>query len=207
LSNEHTSSATVRQPIIAIDGYSACGKSTLAKAMAQQLGYRFIDTGAMYRMVTLQFLREEIDLKDAAAVAGALEGMTVDFVPGSNNALLNGEDVETEIRDKAVSGFVSPVAAVAAVRRWVVPQQQEMGKTGGIVMDLPKVVHHREQRHTNRSSAGREPGQGPRHFQKRRSHKSRPTRPHRLHKGRQPPPPGRGCHCYRQQRVEPEGVC
>lgn len=135
MSNEHTSSATDRQPIIAIDGYSACGKSTLAKAMAQQLGYRFIDTGAMYRMVTLQFLREEIDLKDAGAVAGALEGMTVDFVPGSNNALLNGEDVETEIRDKAVSGFVSPVAAVAAVRRWVVPQQQEMGKTGGIVMD------------------------------------------------------------------------
>lgn len=103
--------------------------------MARELGYRFIDTGAMYRMVTLHFLREGIDLDDAGAVAGALQGMTVDFVPGSNNALLNGKDVETEIRGKAVSNFVSPVAAVAAVRRWVVPQQQEMGKTGGIVMD------------------------------------------------------------------------
>lgn len=103
--------------------------------MARQLGYRFIDTGAMYRMVTLAFLRQGIDLDDAGAVAGAMEGMRVDFVPGSNHALLNGEDVETEIRGKAVAGFVSPVAAVTAVRRWVVPQQQEMGKTGGIVMD------------------------------------------------------------------------
>ena len=124
-----------RLPIIAIDGYSACGKSTLARALARQLGYRFIDTGAMYRMVTLHFLREQIDLEDPGAVAGALSEITVDFVPGSNNALLNGEDVETEIRGKAVSDFVSPVAAVAAVRRWVVPQQQAMGQTGGIVMD------------------------------------------------------------------------
>lgn len=128
-------SSTPRLPIIAIDGFSACGKSTLARAMARQLGYRFIDTGAMYRMVTLHFLREGVDLEDPGAVAGALEGLTVDFVPGTNNALLNGEDVETKIRGKAVSDFVSPVAAVAAVRRWVVPQQQEMGKTGGIVMD------------------------------------------------------------------------
>lgn len=130
-----SSPTSARQPIIAIDGYSACGKSTLARAMARQLGYRFIDTGAMYRMVTLHFLREKIDLADEGAVAGALSGLTVDFVPGSNSALLNGEDVETEIRGRAVSDFVSPVAAVPAVRRWVVPQQQEMGKSGGIVMD------------------------------------------------------------------------
>jgi cytidylate kinase len=120
---------------IAIDGYSACGKSTLAKAMARQLGYRFIDTGAMYRMVTLYFLRENVDIDNGGAVAGALEGLRVDFVPGSNHALLNGEDVEAEIREPAVSGYVSPVAAVSAVRRWVVPQQREMGKSGGIVMD------------------------------------------------------------------------
>jgi cytidylate kinase len=120
---------------IAIDGYSACGKSTLAKAMARQLGYRFIDTGAMYRMVTLYFLRENVDIDHGGAVAGALEGLKVDFVPGSNHALLNGEDVEAEIREPAVSGFVSPVAAISAVRRWVVPQQREMGKAGGIVMD------------------------------------------------------------------------
>ncbi|MFK8162994.1 MAG: (d)CMP kinase [Lewinella sp.] len=121
--------------IIAIDGYSACGKSTLAKAMARQLGYRFIDTGAMYRMVTLYFLRENVDIDNGGAVAGALKGLRVDFVPGSNHALLNGEDVEAEIREPAVSGYVSPVAAVSAVRRWVVPQQREMGKSGGIVMD------------------------------------------------------------------------
>lgn len=120
---------------IAIDGYSACGKSTLAKAMARQLGYRFIDTGAMYRMVTLYFLREKVDIDNGGAVAGALKGLRVDFVPGSNHALLNGEDVEAEIREPAVSGFVSPVAAISAVRRWVVPQQREMGKSGGIVMD------------------------------------------------------------------------
>ena len=130
-----SSSSSARQPVIAIDGYSACGKSTLARAMAKQLGFRFIDTGAMYRMVTLHFLRNGVDLNDAGAVAGAMEGLSVDFVPGSNHALLNGADVETEIRDKAVSDFVSPVAAVPAVRRWVVPQQQEMGKTGGVVMD------------------------------------------------------------------------
>lgn len=121
--------------IIAIDGYSACGKSTLAKAMAKRLGYRFIDTGAMYRMITLHFLRENVDIENTGAVAGALEGLTVDFVPGNNDALLNGENVETEIRSGAVSGMVSPVATISAVRRWIVPQQREMGKTGGIVMD------------------------------------------------------------------------
>ena len=130
-----SSSPTDRLPIIAIDGFSACGKSTLARNLARELGYRFIDTGAMYRVVTLHFLRNNVDLDDAAAVAGALEGITVDFVPGSNHALLNGEDVETLIRGKEVSEFVSPVAAVPAVRRWVVPQQQTMGKAGGIVMD------------------------------------------------------------------------
>ncbi|MEM9258464.1 MAG: (d)CMP kinase [Bacteroidota bacterium] len=120
---------------IAIDGYSACGKSTLARAMAQQLGYRYIDTGAMYRMVTLHFQREGVELVEEGAVAGALQGLKIDFVPGSNHALLNGEDVESEIRGLAVSNFVSPVAAVPAVRRAIVPLQREMGKSGGIVMD------------------------------------------------------------------------
>lgn len=124
-----------RLPVIAIDGFSACGKSTLARAMAKQLGYRFIDTGAMYRMVTLHFLRNNVSLADMGAVAGALSGLQVDFVPGSNDALLNGENVENDIRGKAVSDHVSPVAAVPAVRRWVVPQQQAMGRAGGIVMD------------------------------------------------------------------------
>ncbi|MEO0731993.1 MAG: (d)CMP kinase [Bacteroidota bacterium] len=121
--------------IIAIDGYSACGKSTLAKEMARRLGYRYIDTGAMYRMVTLHFQRKGIDLTDAGAVAGALDGLAVDFRPGSNRALLNGEDVEDEIRGLKVSNFVSPVAAVPAVRRAIVPLQRAMGASGGVVMD------------------------------------------------------------------------
>ncbi len=120
---------------IAIDGYSACGKSTLARAMANALGYRYIDTGAMYRMVTLHFQRLGVDLADDEAVAHALEGVHLDFVPGSNRALLNGEDVEDEIRSMAVSSFVSPVAAVSAVRRSIVPLQQKMGANGAIVMD------------------------------------------------------------------------
>ena len=120
---------------IAIDGYSACGKSTLAKAMARQLNYRYIDTGAMYRMVTLFFQRNAIDIQDDAAVAEALKELEVDFIPGSNNALLNGEDVEAEIRGLAVSNFVSPVAAIPAVRRAMVAQQRRMGKDGRVVMD------------------------------------------------------------------------
>ncbi|OAV42687.1 (d)CMP kinase [Lewinella sp. 4G2] len=120
---------------IAIDGYSACGKSTLAKAMARQLGYRYIDTGAMYRMVTLYFQRNDIDISDEGAIAGAMERIKIDFVPGSNDALLNGENVEDEIRGLAVSNFVSPVAALSAVRSAIVPQQRRMGEEGSVVMD------------------------------------------------------------------------
>lgn len=121
--------------IIAIDGYSACGKSTLAKAMATKLGYRYIDTGAMYRMVTLYFQRNSIDIQDEGAVAGALAGIEIDFVPGSNDALLNGENVEDEIRSLEVSNFVSPVATIPAVRRAMVAHQHRMGQEGNIVMD------------------------------------------------------------------------
>jgi len=103
--------------------------------MAKRLSYRFIDTGAMYRMITLHFLRENVDIEDEGAIAGAMQGLRVDFVPGNNDALLNGENVETEIRGGGVSGMVSPVAAVPAVRRWIVPQQRQMGEAGGIVMD------------------------------------------------------------------------
>lgn len=121
--------------VIAIDGYSACGKSTLARALAERLNYRFVDTGAMYRMVTLHFLRAGVDINDAAAVEEALNGLSVDFAPGTNRALLNGEDVEGEIRGMAVSNFVSPVAAVPAVRRAIVPLQRRIGERGAVVMD------------------------------------------------------------------------
>lgn len=121
---------------IAIDGFSACGKSTLAKAMARQLGYRFIDTGAMYRAVTLYFIRHQIELNNPEAVEQALRHIHLDFSANADNhLLLNGEDVEAEIRGVAVSQLVSPVATISAVRRKMVEQQRRMGQEGGIVMD------------------------------------------------------------------------
>lgn len=122
---------------IAIDGYSACGKSTLAKEMARQLSYRYIDSGAMYRAVTLYMLRQQTDLDDPQAVAAALRAIQIDFdiSSGANHTLLNGEDVELEIRGMAVSSFVSPVAAISAVRKDMVAQQRRLGAGGGVIMD------------------------------------------------------------------------
>lgn len=123
--------------IIAIDGYSACGKSTLAKDLSKKLGYAYIDTGAMYRAVTLFFLRNEIDFDDKVAVAKALGEITIEFVnvKGKNRTLLNGEDVEEEIRKMYVSQKVSPVATISAVRRTMVAQQQKMGEKKGVILD------------------------------------------------------------------------
>ena len=123
--------------IIAIDGYSACGKSTLAKDLSKKIGYAYIDTGAMYRAVTLFFLRNEVDFEDAAAIAKALTKITIEFVnvKGKNRTLLNGEDVEEEIRKMYVSQQVSPVATISAVRRAMVAQQQQMGEKKGVILD------------------------------------------------------------------------
>lgn len=124
--------------IIAVDGFSSCGKSTLAKALAQHLGYLYIDSGAMYRAVTLYFLRQKVDWESATAVADALEQITIRFTKKTGEqvqTLLNGENVEHEIRQMEVSRNVSPVAAVPAVRRFLVKQQQAMGQAKGIVMD------------------------------------------------------------------------
>lgn len=123
--------------IIAIDGFSACGKSTLAKDLSQQLGYAYIDTGAMYRAVTLFFLRNKIDFDNKVAVAKALSELTIEFVnvKGKNRTLLNGEDVEEEIRKMYVSQQVSPVATISAVRRAMVAQQQKMGEKKGVILD------------------------------------------------------------------------
>ncbi|HQU61003.1 MAG: (d)CMP kinase [Phaeodactylibacter sp.] len=125
----------MKQITIAIDGYSSCGKSTLAKGLAAKLGYTYIDSGAMYRAVTLYFLRNEIPLKDAKQVDAALESITIRFASANNHTLLNGEDVEEEIRQMPVSNLVSPVSAIPAVRRAMVRLQQAMGKDKGIVMD------------------------------------------------------------------------
>lgn len=122
---------------IAVDGFAACGKSTLAKALAKALDYGYVDSGAMYRAVTLYFLENEIDLEDKAEVAQALEQIQIHFelVDGKNRTFLNGNDVEEAIRSLEVSNLVSPVATISAVRRKMVALQQALGAEGGIAMD------------------------------------------------------------------------
>jgi len=129
----------MKEIIIAIDGNSGCGKSTTAKAVAKNLHYIYIDTGAMYRAVTLYFIRNEIDLDDEEQVASALNNIHISFKYdpslGLNEAYLNSENVEEEIRGMDVSNLVSPVSAISMVRRKMVEQQREMGKGKGVVMD------------------------------------------------------------------------
>ncbi len=122
---------------IAIDGLSSCGKSTLARDLAQELGYKYIDSGAMYRAVTLYFLHNSVSLDDPVAVTTALADIRIGFIktPKGDHVTLNGIDVEKQIRTLEVSDLVSPVAAISAVRRRLVELQQEMGRSGGIVMD------------------------------------------------------------------------
>jgi cytidylate kinase len=124
--------------IIAIDGFSSCGKSTLAKAMAKALEYVFVDTGAMYRAIALYFLRNNIAFNDTAAHE-ALRAIELRFKFNSasqkSDMYLNGENVEQEIRAMQVSQKVSEVASIAAVRDFAVAQQQAMGVDKGIVMD------------------------------------------------------------------------
>ena len=120
---------------IAIDGYSACGKSTLARALARRLGYSYIDTGAMYRAVTLYFQRHRVDPNDLDAVRSAVPQIHIDFRPDDNHVLLNGEDVESEIRTLEVSQMVSPVATLSEVRRAMVELQRKMGQNGGVILD------------------------------------------------------------------------
>ncbi|MEI8142272.1 MAG: (d)CMP kinase [Chitinophagia bacterium] len=124
--------------IIAIDGFSSCGKSTLAKAMAKALEYVFVDTGAMYRAIALYFLRNNIAFNDIAANE-ALHAIELKFkfnnLTQKSDMYLNGENVEQEIRAMQVSQKVSEVASIAAVRDFAVAQQQAMGIDKGIVMD------------------------------------------------------------------------
>lgn len=128
-----------RKIIIAIDGYSACGKSTTAKEVARHLGYVYIDTGAMYRAVTLYFIENYINYTLEKEVEKALQNITITFERdgklGTNVTFLNGMNVEDKIRSMEVSKQVSEVSALAKVRKKMVALQQEMGKRGGIVMD------------------------------------------------------------------------
>jgi cytidylate kinase len=125
--------------IIAIDGYSSCGKSTLAKEIAEQMHYAFIDTGAMYRAITLYFLRENVSIKNHEEVVAALKNITLHFEAHQetkrSEIFLNGENVSRYIRDLIVAEKVSEVAAIKEVRVFAVAQQQEMGQKKGIVMD------------------------------------------------------------------------
>ena len=128
---------------IAIDGHSSCGKSTMAKDLAREVGYVYVDTGAMYRSVTLYALRKGLFLEDGSIDTAALEqempniSISFKFNPetGRPDTYLNGECVEQEIRSLEVSNHVSPVAAIPFVRTAMVTQQQQMGKDKGVVMD------------------------------------------------------------------------
>jgi cytidylate kinase len=124
--------------VVAIDGYSSCGKSTIAKALAKKLNYVYIDTGAMYRTVTLYFLRNNIDVTDTEKVVKALDNIHITFetaADGVAHVFLNGEDVSEEIRQMHVASNVSKFAAIKAVRQAMVKQQQMMGQSINIIMD------------------------------------------------------------------------
>lgn len=127
--------------IIAIDGYSSSGKSTMARALAKNIGYRYIDSGAMYRAVTLYAMRNGMissaGIVDVDKLAAALPHIKIDFSVSRDGqrTLLNGEDVEKQIRQMDVSSNVSPIAAIPQVRHAMVAMQQALGKDKRIVMD------------------------------------------------------------------------
>ncbi len=129
----------MKKIIITIDGWSACGKSTLAKRLAKALGYVYIDSGAMYRAVTLYFLRNHIDWTNINEVNKALGNIHLQFVfnqvSKATEIYLNDENVEYMIRDLVVAEKVSELAAIKEVRTFAVKQQRKMGKDKGIVMD------------------------------------------------------------------------
>lgn len=123
--------------VIAIDGYSSCGKSTLAKALAKKLHFVYIDSGAMYRAVTIYFIRHQVDMDNPQAVSEALNNIHLNFHSRDyeTHITLNDEEVSAEIREMKVSEQVSAVSAIKAVRDEMVKQQQRMGQSKNIVMD------------------------------------------------------------------------
>lgn len=119
----------MKQIIVAIDGYSSCGKSTIAKRLAEYAGYTYVDTGAMYRAVALAVMRGEVELPSLKG----LDQISVGF--RDNHVTLNGEDVESQIRTLEVGNMASRVSPIKEVRQYLVAQQQLMGRDKGIVMD------------------------------------------------------------------------
>ncbi|TAD99308.1 MAG: (d)CMP kinase [Bacteroidetes bacterium] len=129
----------MKKIIIAIDGYSACGKSSTAKLVAKQLNYAYIDTGAMYRAVTLYFLQEKTNFQSYSEVEKALEKINISFERNpenqANETFLNEVNVENSIRNMEIASRVSEVASLSAVRKFLVAQQQKMGEKKAVVLD------------------------------------------------------------------------
>ena len=131
----------MRKIIVAIDGHSSCGKSTMAKALARKIGYTYVDTGAMYRAVTLFAIRNGLfttDGIDTSTLAREMENIHISFksdAEGRQVTILNGENVEKEIRGMEVSGKVSPISAIDFVRASLVEQQRILGAEKAVVMD------------------------------------------------------------------------
>jgi len=129
----------MKKIVIAIDGYSACGKSSTAKAVALNLGYAYLDSGAMYRAVTLYFHEHFVNLENPVSIRKALENIHINFIynpkTGKNETFLNGLNVEEEIRKMYISDKVSEVSTIADVRYTLVTIQKKLGKAKGVVMD------------------------------------------------------------------------
>ena len=133
----------VNKIIVAIDGYSSCGKSTIAKALAKYAGYTYVDTGAMYRAVALYAQRNKptttpsLKRREHEAIVSLLENIHIDFIqtPEGQHVTLNGEDVESSIRTLEIGNLASQISTIKEVRAFLVAQQQAMGEKKGIVMD------------------------------------------------------------------------
>lgn len=129
----------MRKIVIAIDGYSACGKSSTAKEVANLLGYKYIDSGAMYRAVTLYFHQNHVTIDNPKGISKALENINISFIfnerKGFSETYLNGLNVEEEIRKMYISNKVSEISTIPEVRKNMVSQQRKLGKKKGVVMD------------------------------------------------------------------------
>lgn len=129
----------MKKIIITVDGWSSCGKSTMARQLAKELGYIFIDSGAMYRAITLYFIRNNINHQHPAEVTEALRNISLSFqlneATGNNEIWLNDQNVENYIREMTIAEKVSEIAAIKEVRKFAVAQQQKIGAHKGIVMD------------------------------------------------------------------------
>ncbi len=125
--------------VIAVDGHASCGKSTLARQLAAQLGYKYVDSGAMYRAVTLYLLENNIDFRNIDEVVKSFNNIHIDFLfnrsTEKSETLLNGKNVEEEIRSMKISSVVSTISSIKEVRDFLVKQQREIGKEKGVSMD------------------------------------------------------------------------